>query len=188
MQLSMIISYLVVSGDTNTKTDEEIHKYLKRFKELRLILKKHLKCKELSKTLMPSNEGKKTAMKLMKTNEKLTVNYFLVILVCQWMSLGVFLKACCPFKLMWSTDLTPEATPTSLLTVFWLGLGQCSRQKRIRCWILNYTPRAQWKPLCLLPVTTVHIELLSKDETFLPVKLKNISLNNSAMDAGIRLS
>lgn len=31
----MIISYLVVSGDT--KTDEEIHKYLKRFKELRLI-------------------------------------------------------------------------------------------------------------------------------------------------------
>lgn len=33
----MIISYLVVSGDTNTKTDEEIHKYLKRFKELRLI-------------------------------------------------------------------------------------------------------------------------------------------------------
>lgn len=36
----MIISYLVVSGDTNTKTDEEIHKYLKRFKELRLIKKK----------------------------------------------------------------------------------------------------------------------------------------------------
>lgn len=67
----------------------------------------------------------------MKTNEKLTVNYFLVILVCHWMSLGVFLKACCPFKLMWSTDLTPEATPTSLLTVFWLGLGQCSTQKRI---------------------------------------------------------
>lgn len=33
----MIISYLVVSGDTNTKTDEEIPKYLKRFKELRLI-------------------------------------------------------------------------------------------------------------------------------------------------------
>lgn len=41
MQLSMIISYLVVSGDTNTKTDEEIHKYLKRFKELRLIKKKN---------------------------------------------------------------------------------------------------------------------------------------------------
>lgn len=54
----MIISYLVVSGDTNTKTDEEIHKYLKRFKELRLIKKKHLKCKELSKTLMLTNEEK----------------------------------------------------------------------------------------------------------------------------------
>lgn len=88
MQLSMIISYLVVSGDTNTKTDEEIHKYLKRFKELRLILKKkHLKCKELSKTLMLSNEGKKQRWswwKLMRSSQWITSWWFWSVSGCHW--------------------------------------------------------------------------------------------------------